>query len=122
MSALHTVSDYLSDARTLLQDTIQPYRYDDPSLVLALNVTLMDARAKRPDLFLGDLTKTRFHHIGSFDPGDVDDEVHIEVQFRLAILYGTLAHALARDQEDTQDARSAAFMQLYTGKLLSVKA
>lgn len=121
VSALETVGDYLSDARTLLQDTVFPYRYDDISLTQSLNVTLMDARGKRPDLFLGDLTKTNFKLSGAFSANTPSDPVPIEAQFRLAILYGMLSHALARDQEDTQDARSEAFQTKFIGKLVSSK-
>ncbi len=52
MSALDTVTDYISDARTLLQDTISPYRYDDPSMLVAFNVTLLEVRRVRADLFV----------------------------------------------------------------------
>ena len=38
-TTLDTVEDYITDARTLLLDTIAPYRYDDASLLVALNVT-----------------------------------------------------------------------------------
>src|SRR5437879_6025050 len=99
-SALETVGDYVSDARTLLQDTVQPYRYDDPSLLVALNVTLLEARRLRADLFV-------FHHHSTDAFTTVDDkEVRIEPPFRLAILYGMVGHALQRDQEDVQDSRA----------------
>ena len=40
---LQTVGVYITNARTLLQDTIPPYRYDDLSLLRALNLTLLEA-------------------------------------------------------------------------------
>ena len=39
---LESVSDYVQDARTLLLDRIAPYRYDDISLLVALNIALLD--------------------------------------------------------------------------------
>ena len=52
---LNTVADYINDARTLLQDMIPEYRYDDPSLLRALNVALLETRRIRPDLFVFNL-------------------------------------------------------------------
>ncbi len=119
--ALSVVADYIGDTRTLLQDVIQPYRYQDAELVVALNVAMMDARRLRPDLFLGDLVETYFDTIGTFNVGSPNRQVPVEYPFRLAVLYGMCAHALSRDQEDTQDARAAAFMALFTGKLTGNK-
>ena len=82
MSTLETVTDYISDAR---------YRYDDQSLLVAFNVTLLDARRLRPDLFV----YRHDEHVPSFSaltPG----EVEMEPQFRLPLVYGLVGHALAR--------------------------
>ena len=120
--ALSIVSDYIGDSRTLLQDTIQPYRYQDNELITALNVAMMDARRLRPDLFLGDLIETYFDTIGTFNVGSPGRQVPVEYPFRLAVLYGMCAHALTRDQEDVQDARAAAFLQIFVEKLTGTKA
>src|SRR6266576_6244698 len=88
LPTLNTVANYIADGRTLLQDTLVPYRYDDPSLLVALNVTILEARRLRPDLFV-------FNHKYKGQPqafSVVDDTlVDIEPQFRLAILYGLVA-------------------------------
>lgn len=118
MPTLETVTDYVTDARTLLQDTLSPYRYEDLDLVVALNVVIDDTRRLRPDLFLGDGTTTNFGAIPSFAAVD-STVVEIEHGFRYAILLGMVAHAIARDQEDVQDARAAAFMKLWRDKLMS---
>lgn len=111
---LETVSDYLSDARTLLQDTIQPYRYDDPSLLVAFNTTILEARRLRPDLFV-------FRHgcdnVPSFNAND-NEEFHMEPPFRLAFVYGIVAHALMRDQEDIEDSRASTFMEAFNSMLI----
>ncbi len=116
MSALETVSDYISDVRTLLQDTIAPNRYDDASLLVALNVTLLETRRVRADLFVFQ------HHdkVPAFTAVNTV-EVRFEQPFRLALVYGTAAHALARDQEDVPDARSASFMRIFYDMLLGVR-
>jgi hypothetical protein len=112
---LNTVADYMAYARTLLQDTIPPYRYDDPSLITALNLTLLEARRLRSDLFVFNL-RVR----GQTQSFTAVDETYVEMepQFRLAILHGICAHALERDQEDVQDVRSSSYMALFTAGLV----
>lgn len=116
-TTLDTVQDYVTDARTLLQDVIFPFRYDDLSLLTALNVALLEGRRLRPDLFV-------YHygaHVPTFGPKVTTEEVVIEEQFRHAFVYGLCAHALARDQEDVEDQRSNAFMQVFTTVLTGFK-
>lgn len=114
-TALETVQDYITDVRTLLLDTTAPYRYDDPSLLTALNVTILEARRLRPDLFV-----FRHHEkVPQFFANDTS-EFEMEPQFRLAFVYGTCAHALARDQEDVQDNRAATMMTAFRGILTGV--
>lgn len=101
--ALETVQDYIGDARTVLQDLVQPFRYDDSSLTTALNVGMYSVRRDRPDLFL--YTEV----VPQFVSTDQDVTVPMEEQFRLALLFHMCAHALLRDQEDIQDAKAASF-------------
>ncbi len=98
---LRTVKDYIDDVRTLLLDTVPPYRYDDASLLRAFNLALLEGKRVRSDLFV--------EQHGSGVPSFLvisGQEVCIESQFRLAFVYGTCAHAFTRDQEDVQDARA----------------
>jgi hypothetical protein len=112
---LSTVAKYIADARTLLQDKIPPYRYDDPSLLTALNVTMLEARRIRSDLFV-----YNFDVRGQAQAfSEVDDTpVNIEAPFRLAILHGLCGHALERDQEDVQDVRATTFLGLFNAGLV----
>lgn len=98
---LETVQDYITDARVLLLDKIYPYRYSDDSLVTALNLSLQTARRLRADLFV----HRGNTYVPSYDSVS-GEEVPIEPQFRQAIVYGLVGHALMRDQEDIQDQRS----------------
>jgi hypothetical protein len=109
---LETVSDYITDVRTLILDKTKPYRYDDDSLLTAFNLSLLDGRRLRPDLFV-------FRHDAKvpFYTTVSSEEVCIEPQFRKAFVYGTAAHALARDEEDIQDARSVSFMGTFSSIL-----
>lgn len=105
---LESVSDYVQDARTLLLDRIAPYRYDDTSLLVALNLALLDGRRIRPDLFV----YRHGNHVPSYSQVD-GQRVPIEEQFRKAFVYGMVSHALARDQEDVQDQRSNLFQGVF---------
>ena len=118
MGTLETVSDYMTDVRTLLQDSIAPYRYDDPSLLAALNTTLLEGRRLRPDLFVYNHGSDK---MPSFSANN-GEEVEIEFPFRLAFVFGTVAHALMRDQEDISDARATAFMHAFTSMLIGTGA
>lgn len=121
MATLETVTDYVNDARILLQDTISPYRYEDTELAAALSITLDDTRRLRPDLFLGDGTTTLFADMPSYTAVD-STVVPIENGFRNAILMGMIAHAIARDQEDVQDARAGVFLKMWRDKLVTTDA
>ena len=115
LPTLATVVDYVNDARTLLQDKVIPYRYDDPSLLIALNITMLEARRLRADLFVFNL-ETR-GQAQAFTEVD-DTYVAIESPFRLAILHGLCAHALKRDQEDVQDIRATTFLGMFNAGLI----
>jgi hypothetical protein len=117
-TTLDTVTDYITDARTLLQDVIEPYRYDDPSLVTALNVTLLEGRRLRADLFV--FCRDTKGQVPSFS-GNANQPVPIEPPFRLAFLHGLVGHALERDQEDIQDARAATYLKIFNDILLGVR-
>lgn len=110
-TTLSTVTDYITDVRTLLQDEIAPYRYSDPSLLVAFNVALLEGRRLRPDLFIFWCDVPYFSAVNT-------NEVKIEPQFRLAFVFSTASHAMARDQEDFQDSRSSSFMRLSNAILL----
>ena len=111
---LGTVADYVAQARIPLQDQVEPFRYATDDLVQALNMSVMQARRIRPDLFL----KT-FSSLPSFSAADTTP-VEVDPQYRVAFLYFIVGHAQLRDEEDTQDARAAAFINKFVSQLVSV--
>ena len=111
---LGTVAKLIADARVLLQDRIPEYRYDDASLLAALNVTMLEASRIRADLFVYNFDVRG--QVQAFSAVD-DTVINIEPQFRLAILHGLVGHALERDQEDVQDARATTFLGLFNAGL-----
>jgi hypothetical protein len=112
---LGTVAALVADARTMLQDIVPGYRYDDQSMLVALNVTLLETRRLRPDLFVYNLETNG--QVQAFTVID-DTYVAIESPFRLAILNGLCAHALMRDQEDVQDVRATTFLGMFNAGLI----
>jgi hypothetical protein len=111
----NSVADYVAEAHTILQDIIPDYRYNEPSLLVALNAALLEARRIKPELFVYNLDTGG--QVQSFTAVD-DTYVDIEPQFRLAIVHGLVGHALERDQEDYQDQRATAFLALFTQGLV----
>lgn len=113
---LMTVESLIKGARTFLLDKVQPYRYDDVSLLAALNLAILEARRLRPDLFI---CKYRV------DPPQFDaisgQNLEVEAQFRLAFEYLTAGHALLRDQEDTQDERATTMLDAGEGVLIGAR-
>ncbi len=112
----NVVSDYITDVRTLLQDEIVPYRYLDTELVTALNASMLEGRRLRPDLFWPQLG-----NIQQFDANDATP-VYMEEPFQLAFVFGTVAHAMKRDQEDVNDERALMFMSQFEQILVGVSS
>jgi hypothetical protein len=114
MAALDTTAKVVTEARTLLQDTVVPYRYSDADLLLALNFGLMTARRIRPDLFLS-VSFTLPNYTAADSTTFAIDE-----QYRMTFVYFIVGHAQLRDDEDNQDGRAAGFLGKFTAQLLSV--
>lgn len=113
--ALDTVAQYVGEARILLQDTVPTYRYGDAELVATLNLGIMTARRNRPDLFMEVTT------IPQFTTSDIaaGTAFAMDVQYRVPFLFFMVGFAQLRDEEDTQDARSAAFIGKFTQQLMT---
>lgn len=115
MLDLHTVEGYIVDARTILQDKTPPYRYSDDSLLVALNTALLEGRRLRPDLFVYK-HHTKVPHYEAIS----GETVPIEQQFRLPFVYGLVAHAMLRDEEDVPVERANSFLAKFQGMLTGI--
>lgn len=114
--ALETVQDFVTDARRLLLDETEPYRYPDPDLLVGLNVALLEGRRLRADLFV--------KRWGVRVPGFLavsGESVGIEPQFRLGFLYGMVAHVLLRDDDDVENERANSFSQKFHDVLVGIR-
>lgn len=109
---LYTVSGYVKDTRALLLDRVQPYRYSDTALLVALNLALAEGRRLRADLFV-----CRYGNNLPVYEAVSGEIVPIEPQFRLAFVYGMAAHTLLRDEEDVQDSRANGFLAKFENML-----
>jgi hypothetical protein len=117
MDEFISVQDYITDVRTVILDKIPPFRYDDDSLLRALNIALLEASRLRPDFF----PRYRYHaRVPQFDAVS-GDMVPIEQQFRMGFIFGICAHALLRDEEDVQDARANNFLERFHDILVGVR-
>lgn len=117
--ALDTVQDYIDQARVLLQDTVDaPYRYPTADLVENLNMGVLEARRLRPEIF-----KSYFRSsLPDFSTSNMSATVPIDPQVRVAFVYYICGMAQLRDEENTQDARSAMFLNKFVSQLLTIMA
>jgi hypothetical protein len=115
--ALDTVADYVTEARTLLQDEVPTYRYADSDLIVALNLAIMTARRNRYDLFM------EVAAVPQFVAADIaaGTAFAVDVQYRAAFLFFMVGYVQLRDEEDTQDARAGAFIGKFTQQLLTLQ-
>ena len=113
--ALDTVQDYVTEARTLLQDSATPYRYDDPSMINELNLAILEAKRLRPDLFLTYRGKNPYPTFVS-----LTDAVPFEDVYKPALTYYLVGKCTLRDEEDTDDKRGIGMVQKFTAQLISL--
>jgi|SRR6516162_11111346 hypothetical protein len=114
---LDSVESYILDVRTILLDKTPPYRYSDNSLLVAFNTAMLEARRLRPDMFV-----YKFGDRMPYYAAITDEHVPIEFQLRLPIVYGTVAHAMLRDEEDVPVQRANSFMIMFQNMLTNVYA
>jgi hypothetical protein len=119
MPALDTVGQYLEEARRLLQDEIDPYRYPDDDLVDALNIGILEARRLRADLFLPLFDIPYFTPTGTIN---MAAPVSMDPMYRPALVYYMVGRAQLRDDEPTTDQRAAGLMTKFTAQLLTIQS
>jgi hypothetical protein len=115
--ALATVQDYITAARTLLQDEVVPYRYKDTELAEALGFALLDARKMRPDLFLD--TNGTVANVGRATA--LNTAITMEPMYQRSLVYAIVGNAFLRDEEEASQAQAAGFMNHFVANLLTVQ-
>lgn len=109
--ALDTVSDYLAEARTLLQDKAPPHRYSDADIVTSLNFGIYEMYRLRPDIFFASIPAP------TYTSGSPGTSVALDIRFRMALVFFVCGYAHFRDEEATEDARAVAFTGLFRSML-----
>lgn len=112
---MKTIADYVAAARILLQDTTPAPRYPTTDFQLALDIALDEAFRIRPDFFIN---KPEVSLIGQ----PLTYEPPIPRGYQSAFLYYICGHVQLRDEEETTDARSTAFLTKFTVQLLQTPA
>jgi hypothetical protein len=123
---LKIVSDYIRQARVLLQDTVEPFRYDDEGLVTALNNCWLEIERIRPDILLNWKYKQRQLRrqvVADLEPpvysaADQTERVWMAAAYRTALLYYICGFAQMRDMEEVQDARANLFLDKFAKLML----
>lgn len=115
--ALDTVGQIVDRARTLLQDTVEPYRYPTPDLIAALNEACMEARRLRPDIYLRTLNQTlpAFANIA-----DAVTDAKIPSEYRPAFIYYIVGNAQLTDDEIGEDQRATIFLNKFVAQLTTI--
>jgi hypothetical protein len=114
VAALDTVANYVTEARTILQDATVPYRYSDADLKNALGLGIYEVRRLRPDLFLGHNTHTMPDITSATADGTT---VTFDKMYRMVLVHFIVGHVTKRDEEEASEARAAAFLQAALGSL-----
>lgn len=135
-----TYQNLLTEARVLLQDTQEDYRYTDAVLLAMLNRALQELARLRPDAFwdrfdmeTGDIVVPEVVSTDAdpdTDPDAVDvtedgevaltDNIDIPMQFYSALVYFVTASAEIVDDEFTNDGRTAMLMTQFKTQVISL--
>jgi hypothetical protein len=113
--ALDRVSDYSSEVRRILKDTVAPYRFADSDILSGLNLALLEARRLRPDLFAG-----RLRAVPPSYSALTSAAVDMDPQYRVAIVYYICGAVQIQDEETTQDQRATVFLNKFTSQMLTL--
>lgn len=120
----NTIAALLLEARAIMQDVIPTgsvdgTRYTNQDLLDAFNDAMLQARAKRPDLFLGMGMRTPV-------PRFVVDDITNNTEFPLdpmvypAFVYYVVGRSELRDDTFADDKRAEMMLAKFTGQLLQV--
>ena len=109
---MKTVADYIAAARIQLQDTTPAPRFLDTEFQLALDIALDEAYRIRPDFFIGVVVKSIVSEPVTYEPP-------IPRGYQSAFLYYMCGYTQLRDDEETTDTRSSAFLNKFIAQLLT---
>lgn len=141
MQRYRTVTAYIYVARKALQDLVAPYRYDDATLILLMNIGMAEMQRIRSDIFL-DLKYQQPIRKGDTDDGlpqvyttaDISTNpdgsynqnsgtlIPIPSKYAGALDWFMAGSAQFFDVTDTQDQRAQGFLQKFQTHLTTLSA
>lgn len=116
-----TIGGLLLEARGILNDvtpTNGTTRYSDTDLVNAFNDALMQARMKRPDLFLDMGLRNPVPQYAM--PGDATTAFPLDSQVYPAFMYYICGRSELREDTFTDDKRAQMLLERFVGQLMGV--
>lgn len=122
-----TLGTLIAEARTMLQDKVPlndvggtGYRYSDDELFEALNGAFVEARAKRPDLFMDMGLRNA---LPSFNAStDQSIPFPLDIQYYNAFVYYVVGRTELREDTFSNDSRAVVLMNKFASQLLSVQS
>jgi hypothetical protein len=121
------VKDYVAAVRYLLQDEIDPFRYTDDNVVMALNMAMFEISRVRPDMFLDMKYQQplRQGDIGDgipqwFSSTKQQQVVPIPSKYIMPVRWYMEGWLQTTDVADTTDQRAQAFLQKFQMQLMQV--
>lgn len=115
-----TIGQVLAEARGILNDTtpITGLRYTDADLIAAFNDALIQARAKRPDVFLDMGLRNIVPRYVM--PDDTDVVFPIDQMYYPAVLFYVVGRSEIREDTFANDSRAVVLMNKFVSQLLQV--
>jgi hypothetical protein len=114
-----TYQTAIDEAREILQDTDEPYRYEDSTLLNILNRALQELGRIRPDAFWTTFV-TDDIVIPEVTSLDLSTTFPLPSQFYLPVVSFIVAWSEVLDDEFTQDGRAGMLLQQFKTQVLSL--
>lgn len=107
----------ISEARSLLNDTIQPVRYSDADLYDILDNAIGVTRRVRPDLFLGSVAGLRSEP-APIAPADANQPFPLDWSYTSAFVWYVAGRAEMRDDEFSSDQRATVLLARFVAEMV----
>lgn len=112
-----TIGTLIAEARTLLQDkgALLPFRFTDAEVMEAFNGAMVEARFKRPDLFMEMGLRSP---VPTYAASDFALPFPLDATVYPAFVYYVVGRCEMREDTFADDSRAVALMNKFTSMLL----
>lgn len=114
-----TYQTAITEAREILQDTQEPYRYGDPTLLNILNRALQELGRIRPDAFWTQFSVDDIV-VPEVTSGDLETAFPVPMQFYLPVVSFIVAWAEVIDDEFTVDGRAGTLLAQFKTQVMGL--